>query len=137
MTTPTDARAGGALDALQRLESALEGRDDSRDDVAQAGLAAAHAEAERIVAAARAAGTDAGRRRRAELLARAQTEAAAIRAAGYAEVERLGARMSVERRQLVAALCGVVLGEEVRSDAGSDDEGADPRPQDGPRAGPG
>jgi hypothetical protein len=127
MTTPTDARADGALDTLQRLETALEQRDDSRD-VAEARLAAANAEAERILAAARAAGTDAGRRRRAELLAQAQTESAAVRAAGQAEADRVATRMSVERRQLTDALAGLVLGEEVQSDARSDDEGADPRP---------
>jgi hypothetical protein len=127
MTTPTGARANGALDALQRFETALEQRDDSRD-VAEARLAAADAEAERILAAARAAGTDAGRRRRAELLAQAQTESAAIRAAGQAEADRIATRMSVERQQLIAVLAGLVLGGEVQSDARSDDEGADPRP---------
>ena len=66
--------AAGALDAVQQLESALEERTDARG-IAEAGMDAARAEAERLLADARRTGTEAGRRRRAEILAEAEAEA--------------------------------------------------------------
>ena len=87
MTAPTDPRSR-ALDAVRRLESALEERDDARD-AAEDALDAARAEAE-APARRRARRRDAeGARRRAALLADSEAEATAIRVAGDAEAEEL------------------------------------------------
>jgi hypothetical protein len=109
--TGNGASAPTALDAVRRLETALGDRTDTRD-AADAGLAAARAEAERLLAGARAAGSDAGRRRRAEILAQAETDASALRAGGQADAEELRERVSVQRDELVAELIALLLPEE-------------------------
>ena len=62
--TGQNGRAGdaGTLDAVRRLEQALAGNTDA-NELAAARLAAARGEADGILAAARAAGTEEGRRR--------------------------------------------------------------------------
>jgi hypothetical protein len=100
-----------ALDAVQELEAALARRADARDD-ADAGIDAANAEAERLLAEARRDGADAGRRRRADILADAEAEARAIRAAGEAAVQELRERVAVQRDELIAELTALVLPEE-------------------------
>jgi vacuolar-type H+-ATPase subunit H len=108
MTAPNESSPPTALVAVRQLENALEERNDARD-VAVAALDAARATAEGLLAEARAAGTDAGRRRRAELLAKAEADATAIRASGDAEAEELLRRVSAERGELVAAFTAAVL----------------------------
>jgi hypothetical protein len=101
----------GALDAVRRLESALEAGDHARV-AADDALGAARAEAAHLLADAWAEGAGEGRRRRAELLEAAKSDAAAIRAAGDAEAEELLRLVSAERDQLVSELTAVVLGRE-------------------------
>jgi hypothetical protein len=103
MTAPSHAAPRGALEAVQRLESALE-EQHAASDVAAAALDAARAEAERLLAAGRDAGADAGRRRRDALLAEAEADAAAIRAAGETEARDVLERVAAGRDDLVAAL---------------------------------
>ena len=94
---------------MRQLESALEERSDARDD-AEAGLDAARAEAERLLADARRPGADAGRRRRAAVLAEAEAEATAIRAAGEADGARsFASAWPPQRDELVAELTALVL----------------------------
>jgi vacuolar-type H+-ATPase subunit H len=69
----------------------------------------ARAEAERLLAEARAAGTETARRRHAALLADAETEAEAIRVAGEAEAQALLERVSSERDELIADLTTLLL----------------------------
>jgi vacuolar-type H+-ATPase subunit H len=102
MTAPHDA-----LDAVRRLESALEERTGGEE--AEAALDAARDEAKRLLADAHAAGYDEGRRRRAVLLAAADAEATSIRAAGEAEADELLRRVAAERNELVAEFTAAVL----------------------------
>ena len=67
---------------------------------------AARAEAERLLADARRTGSEAGRRRRDEILAEAEAEARAIRADGEAEVQELRERVSARHDELIAELTG-------------------------------
>ena len=97
-----------ALTAVQRLESALEERDGARD-VAEDALAAARAEADRLLASAREAGRKAGRSRQSALVAEAEAEAAAIRADGIDRAEELRRRSSAERDELIAELTELLL----------------------------
>jgi vacuolar-type H+-ATPase subunit H len=97
-----------ALTAVQRLESALEQRDGARD-VAEDALAAARAEADRLLASADEAGRKAGRSRRSALIAEAEAEAAAIRADGSARADELRRRASAERDELIAELTELLL----------------------------
>jgi cell division septum initiation protein DivIVA len=99
---------GGGLDAVRRLEHALDDRDDAHDR-AVAAVGAARAEAERLLAAARAAGVDAGRRRRAALLAEAEREAETIRAAARSDAARLLQRSAEMRDELVAEFTALLL----------------------------
>jgi vacuolar-type H+-ATPase subunit H len=111
MTAPNGSSPPTALVAVRRLESTLEERNDAHG-VATAALDAARATAEGLLAEARAAGTDAGRRRRAELLAKAEADATGIRASGDAEAEELLRRVSAERDELVAVFTAAVLFQE-------------------------
>jgi vacuolar-type H+-ATPase subunit H len=105
----TDAAAPrGALDAVLRLEVALDGRDDAHDRAAAA-LTAAHAEAERLLEDARAAGTDAGRRLHAALLADADREAETIRIAAQAEAANLLERSAEAQDELIAGFTAILL----------------------------
>ncbi len=111
MTAQNAAPPADALEAVQELEAALARRADARDD-AEAGIDTASAEAERLLAEARRLGADAGRRRRADILAEAETEARAIRADGEAAVQALRERMAVQRDELIAELTALVLPKE-------------------------
>jgi vacuolar-type H+-ATPase subunit H len=108
MSGAQDPSSLDALTAVQRLESALEQRDGARD-VAENALAAARAEADRLLADARRAGQKAGRRRSDALVAEAEAEAAAIRAYGVARAEELRRRSSAERDELIAELTKLLL----------------------------
>jgi hypothetical protein len=111
MTARYGASAPGALDAVRRLETAL-GERTGANDAAGAGLDAARAEAEQVLADARNAGLEAGRRRRAKMLAEAETDARALRAEGQADAEELHKQASARRDQLVAELTALLLPEE-------------------------
>ena len=108
MSLPADPSPPDALTAVQRLESALEERDGARD-VAEDALAAARAEADRLLANAREAGRKTARSRQSALVAEAATEAAAIRADGIARAEEFRRRSSAERDQLIAELTELLL----------------------------
>lgn len=110
MTPPTGPHDGGALDAVQQLESALTARNAARD-AAEAELAAASTEAERLLGSARAAGTAAGHRRVAALRAESEAEARAIRAGGDTEAEMLRAWTTGARDELVAELTALLFEE--------------------------
>jgi hypothetical protein len=109
--TPHELPYAGALDAVSRIETALTERDAARDATDSA-LDAAHAEAERLLAAARTAGRRAGEDRRAAILTRARAAAQAIRSDGDAEARRLHRRMAVARDGLAAELTPLLLVEE-------------------------
>ncbi len=98
----------GALEAVRQLERTLAARGDARD-LAESALDSARAEAERLLAGARRAGTEAGRRRRAAVLAEAESETAAIRAAGDAEARELLERVAAAQDELVAELTALLL----------------------------
>ncbi|HEX5897346.1 MAG TPA: hypothetical protein VFY47_13550 [Thermoleophilaceae bacterium] len=108
MTVQRDPPPLDALTAVQRLESALEERDGARD-VAEDALAAARAEADRLLASAREAGRKAARGRQSALVAEAEAEAAAIRADGIARAEELRRRSSADREPLIAELTELLL----------------------------
>jgi vacuolar-type H+-ATPase subunit H len=108
MTTPNESPPSRALDAVLRLEGALDAGDRARVEAENA-LDAAREEAERLLADARVAGTVAGRRRRAEVLEASETEATAIRSAGDADAEQLRRRVAAGRIELVAELAAIVL----------------------------
>jgi F0F1-type ATP synthase membrane subunit b/b' len=114
MTAPNATPPVDALDAVQQLESALAERTDARG-VAEAGIDAARAEAEQLLGDARRTGSDAGRRRRVEILVEAEVEARAIRADAEAEVQELRERVSARHDELIAELTGLVLPEEAAS----------------------
>jgi hypothetical protein len=103
MSAPSETSPRGALEAVRLLESALEERGTARDEAGSV-LGAARAEAECLRAAARRAGIDAGRRRRAAVIAEAEAQATAIRAAGDTEAEELLRRVAAARDELVAEL---------------------------------
>ena len=111
MTAPHELPYAGALDAVRRIETALTERDAART-VTDAELDAAHTEAERLLSAARIAGTRAGQDRRVAILTRARTDAQAIRSVGEAEARQLASRMSVARDVLAAELTQLLLVEE-------------------------
>ena len=73
MTGPHGLPYAGALDAVKRIETALSERDAARE-ATDSELDAAHAEAERLLSAARTAGTRAGEERRIAILARGPAE---------------------------------------------------------------
>ena len=102
---------GAALVAVRELEGALDDRHDARDS-AKATLDAARSAAERLLSEARAEGTEAGRRRRAALLADAEAYAADIRATGETEAAEFVRQQSVERQELIAEFTAVVLEQE-------------------------
>jgi vacuolar-type H+-ATPase subunit H len=106
---PTPTRA--ALAAVRQLEDALEERHDATD-LPEAALDAARAEADYLLSEARAEGTQAGRRRRAALLADAEADAMAIRATGETEAAEMLRQQSAERADLIAAFTAVVLGQQ-------------------------
>ena len=108
MSAPSETSPRGALEAVRRLESALEERGTARDEAGRV-LDAARAEAERLGAAARRTGIDAGRRRRAAVIAEAEAQATAIRAGGDAEAEDLLRRVAVAHDELVAELTAQLL----------------------------
>jgi hypothetical protein len=112
MTAHEGPPPADALGAVQELEAALALRADARDD-AEAGTDAARAEAERLLAEARRVGADAGRRRRADILAEAEAEARKIRDDGEAAVQELRERVADRRDELIAELTALVLPEEV------------------------
>ena len=107
MSAPSETSPRGALEAVRLLERALEERG-ARDEAGSV-LDAARAEAERLRAAARRAGIDAGRRRRAAVIAEAEAQATAIRAAGDTEAEELLRRVAAARDELVAELTALLL----------------------------
>jgi hypothetical protein len=107
----TTSNGSAALAAVRKLEGALEERNDGRD-VAVAGLDAARAEAERLLAGARAEGTEAGRRRRAELITAAEADAMAILSSGGAAAAAILRHQSAEHADLVAEFTAVVLEQE-------------------------
>lgn len=111
MTVPHELPYTGALGAVRRIETALTERDAARD-ATDAELDAAHGEAERLMSAARVAGTRAGEDRRIATLTRARADAQAIRSGGDAEAQQLGSRMSVARDVLAAELTPLLLIEE-------------------------
>jgi hypothetical protein len=108
MNAPSETSAHGALEAVRRLESALEERGTARDEAGSV-LDAARAEADSLRAAARRAGIDAGRRRRAAVEAEAEAQATAIRATGDAEAEDLLRRAAAAHDELVAELTAQLL----------------------------
>jgi hypothetical protein len=108
MTAPDGSLPGRALDAVRRLEGALEAGEHARV-AAEDALHAAREEAERLLADARVVGTVAGRRRRAEVLEASEEEATAIRSAGDAEADELRRRVAAERHELVAEFAAIVL----------------------------
>jgi cell division septum initiation protein DivIVA len=108
MTASSQSSPRGALEAVRELEAALEEQHDSHA-VAGTAVDDARAEAERLLVAARRAGTDAGRRRRAAVLSEAEAEATAIRAAGEAEAAELLGHVSAGRDGLVAELTALLL----------------------------
>jgi hypothetical protein len=108
VSAPSETSPRGALEAVQLLESALEERGAAREESGSA-LHAARAEAERLFAAARRAGMDAGRRRRAAVIAEAEAQAAAIGAAGDTEAAELLDRVAATRGELVAELTAQLL----------------------------
>jgi hypothetical protein len=114
MTARSEASATGALAAVRRLEIAL-GERTGAVDAAATGLDEARADAERLLAQARTAGSAAGLRLRAELFAEAETDASATRAAGRADAEALRQRVSARRVELIAELTGLLLPEEAPS----------------------
>jgi hypothetical protein len=99
----------GALEAVKRIEDALSERDAARETM-DAEVTAAHAEAERLLAAARIAGARAAEERRVALLAQANADA--IRSAGEAEAQQVGERVSAERDTLAAEFTALILAEE-------------------------
>jgi hypothetical protein len=101
----------GALDAVKRIENALTERDAARK-ASDSDLDAAHAEAERLLSAARVAGTRAGQERRVTLLACADTDAEVIRSSGDAEARELGNRVSAHRDVVAAEFTALLLVEE-------------------------
>jgi hypothetical protein len=111
MTAPNATRPAGPLEAVQELESELAERTDARE-IAEAGMAAARAEAERLLADARRTGSQAGRRRREAILAEAEAEARAIQAHAEAEVQELRERVSSRHDELIAELTALLLPEE-------------------------
>jgi vacuolar-type H+-ATPase subunit H len=108
MGSGNGAASGGGLEVVRRLEHALEASDDARE-VADATLAAAHAEADRLVALARAEGSDAGHRRQASLIADAEADASSIREVGNNEAQEILEAVSAIRDTLVAEFTSLVL----------------------------
>ena len=109
MTAPNGSSSPrGALEAVRRLEGALQAGDKARVEAEDA-VHAAREEAARLLDDARAVGNVEGRRRRGEILEAAQAEATAIRAAGAADAEELQRRVSAERHLLLAELTAIVL----------------------------
>jgi vacuolar-type H+-ATPase subunit H len=113
MSAPNAAPPTDALEAVQQLEADLTERTDARRGVAEARTDAACAAAEQLLADARRVGTDEGRRRRADILAEAESEAREIRADGEADVQELRERVAAQRDELIAELTALVLPEEV------------------------
>ena len=111
MTAANATPSTGALEAVQQLESALAERTHARG-IAEVGMDAARAEAERVLADARRIGSEAGRRRRDEILAAATADVRAIRADAEAEVQELRERVSARHDELIAELTALVLPEE-------------------------
>jgi vacuolar-type H+-ATPase subunit H len=111
MTEPHGLPYAGALDAVSRIETALSERDAARD-ATDSVLEAAHAEAERLLSAARTVGMRAGQDRRIAILTRARAESQAIRSDGDAEAEQLASRMAAARDVLAAELMPLLLVEE-------------------------
>lgn len=111
--TVRKAGVGGAgtLEAVRRLEQALEERTGAKE-LAAARLTEARGEADGILAAARAAGTEEGRRRVAVLMAEATAEAETIRAVGRADAEELRERVLADRDELVAEFAAIVTATE-------------------------
>jgi vacuolar-type H+-ATPase subunit H len=111
MTRPHSVPDDGALDTLRKLEAELE-----QGDVNQRSndnrLAAARAEAERILAQAQSSGAESSRQRRRELVDRARTEAATIRGAATRDAEQLTSRIAAQRDDLIAEFLDLVLGPE-------------------------
>lgn len=101
----------GALAAVRQLEAALSEQDAQRVD-ADDRLNTARATADDLLAAARTAGTQAGQRRRATILAAAEEDARAIRAAGDLEAAEIGTRAAAGRDRLVVELTALLLAEE-------------------------
>jgi hypothetical protein len=109
MNAPSETSPRGALEAVRLLESALEKRGTETGSV----LDAARTESERLLAAARRAGIDEGRRRRAAIIAEAETQAVAIRATGDAEAKMLLDHVAAARDELVTELTAALLPREV------------------------
>jgi hypothetical protein len=107
VTAPSQTSSAGALEAVRELESALEERNEAHD--LDRALDAAREEAERLLAAARRSGIDAGRRRGTTVLAQAAADAAAIRAAGDAHAREVLDRVAGARNELVAELTALLL----------------------------
>lgn len=138
MTKPSDLPLGGALAALQQLESKLQDNDNA-EQAARQQMIDTRAEAQRILAAARAAGAESGRRRREAILERAQRDVATIRAASAADAALIAQSTTADREALIAELTDVVLdrqrlAKEVSSHAGANDSSANSWTPKGHRA---
>lgn len=101
----------GALGAVKRIETAITQRNGALEAV-NAEMTAARSEAERLLDAARAAGTRAGQERRVAILAQADGDADAIRADGAAQEEALTRQMSEAGDGLGAMFTRMLLIEE-------------------------
>jgi hypothetical protein len=101
----------GALDAVQRIETAITERDAARE-ASDSVLDAARVEAERLLSAARAAGTRAGEERRVAILTRGHADAEVIRSRGDAEAREIGEHLSAARDVLAAELVALLIDEE-------------------------
>lgn len=110
MTSPTRPRDTDALEAIQRLEARVAAEHDKRQ-ATETRLAQAKDEAERLLAAARSNGTEAGAQRRAEILADGAADAESIRAHAETSVQRLRERVLGERERLVTELIEQLLPE--------------------------
>lgn len=111
MAVETELPFDGALDAVRRIEAAISARHTARDKAGEE-MAAARAEAKRILVDAQRAGTEAGRERRAAILSEAGADAAAIRARGATDVEEIITKTRLNSPQLLAMLIPLLLQKE-------------------------
>jgi len=111
MTDGNGLPFAGALGAVREIEAAIQARDTARD-AADGELEAARAEAERLLVEARREGAAAGHDRHEAILATAQADAAAIRAAGLATAARVVDRARAQAPDVVAMLLPLLLPQE-------------------------
>lgn len=106
--TSGNGNGTGALEAVQQLEASLDART-AAARAADGRVASAGAEADALLAFARASGDREAERRRAAIVAAAHEEAAATRGAAAEAVEALLADFQTIRDRLADELCEVVL----------------------------